>query len=134
VSAKERLIRLAKAYLKSGACPVKVRRGAILPYLRVALPDDLPDDLSPQELKALARKAVLVCLRAIAAVKRRKREYSHNFFVWAWETSGSVVEASDKLTERGYWSMSPKRTQRFANWLRRSQGLDLTELPMETSG
>src|SRR5262249_24100986 len=105
-----------------------------LPYLRKALPDDVPDDLGQQEMKALAKRAVLVCLQAIEELKRRKREYRHNLFVWVWETSESVVEASDKLTERGYWSMSPKRTQKFANWVRRTQGLDLTELPMETSG
>jgi hypothetical protein len=128
---KEKLIRLASSYLKSAACPVKVHRGALLAYLREALPDDLPDDLGLRQMRALAKEVALIGLQALAEARRRQREYRHNLFVWAWESSDSVVEASDKLTERGYWSMSPERTQRFATWMRRKYGLDLTELPME---
>lgn len=50
-------------------------------------------------------------------------------FVIVWQTSRSVVEASNRLTEAGHWAMSPRRTRRYAAWLW-SRGVKLTPLPM----
>jgi hypothetical protein len=50
-------------------------------------------------------------------------------FVRAWQTSASVAEASNKLTEQGHWHMSPRVTRRYAGRLW-SRGVQLTWLPM----
>lgn len=52
-------------------------------------------------------------------------------FVRVWEGSSSVLEASDRLSEMGYWSMSPRRTLDYATGLWR-RGCRLQALPQTT--